>query len=120
MDRPIRDRLAQTIQGASRRKALRLVLAGAATATAGTLARGPGTDARKKKRCRQRRCQARALGSSCETTLQCCPNETNRICAFAGVLPGPICCGVLGASCASINDCCTRFTCFNGRCAFAG
>jgi hypothetical protein len=120
MDGSTTDRLARMLLGASRRRALQAALGGAAAATAGMAASGLGGDAQKKKRCKKRRCRARALGAGCETTLQCCPNETNRICAFASGMPGPKCCGVLGATCVSSNDCCSGFVCFDGQCAFAG
>jgi hypothetical protein len=120
------DRLARTLAMASRRHALRMALGGAAAATTGMLAPGLGGDAKNrrkrkgKKTCGPAPCVARASGATCQTTLQCCPNETNRICAFANGLPGPICCGVLGATCATITDCCAGFACDTGRCVFAG
>lgn len=115
------DRLAKTISRSSRRHALSAALAGAVVATAGTLNQERGdAKKRKKKKCKSNSCSALALGASCDTTLQCCPNETNRICAFALGKPGPICCGVLGAACANFSDCCGGFTCFAGACAFAG
>ncbi len=122
MDGSMSDRLAQLVQGASRRRALRAALGGAAAATGGLVASGLGSDAKnkKKKKCKKKTCKGRAAGEECDTNLQCCPNETNCICGFADGLPGPICCGVLDATCTSINDCCEGFVCFEARCAFAG
>ena len=120
MDEPMIDRLAQAFHGASRRHALRTALHAAAAATAGVVASGLGGNAKQRKKCKKKSCKALALGAECETNRQCCPNETNRICAFASGLPGPICCGVLGATCAGDSACCGGFVCFEGSCAFAG
>jgi hypothetical protein len=120
MDGSMIDRLAEAVQGVSRRHAVRTVLGGAAGAMGGMAATGFGSDARKKKKCKKKGCTARALGEECETNRQCCPNETNRICGFAINLPGPICCGTLGATCTGFNDCCGGFACLEGRCVFAG
>ncbi len=110
--------LAQVFQSTSRRHALRTGLGAAAAATAGMGVSGLSSDAKKRKKCKK--CKARASGEDCETNKQCCPNQTNRICAFPDGEPGPVCCGVLGATCAGDVDCCRGFVCFEGRCAFAG
>lgn len=122
MDGSMIDRLAEVIEGTSRRHALRTALGGAAVATTGMVASGLGSEAKKKKKCKKKTCKALALGAECDTNLQCCPNETNRVCAFSsGMIPGPICCGVLDATCASTNDCCGGFVCSEGQqCVFAG
>jgi hypothetical protein len=125
MDGSAIDRLARTLAMASRRHALRMALGGAAAATTGMLAPGPSKAKNRRKRkgkktCGPAPCDALPSGATCQTTLQCCPNETNRICAYPADRPGPICCGVLGATCATITDCCAGFACDTGRCVFAG
>jgi hypothetical protein len=129
MNRSLFERLS-VVAGQSRRSALRAALAGTAVATTALATSYAGGDARKKKRkkCKKKTCpecpdcpdcpdcptcDAVAPGQMCVANVDCCPNETNFICAFRGG-NGPFCCGSLDAPCTEDTECCTGFTCFDG------
>lgn len=118
------DTLTRLVQEAgSRRGALRAALGGAAASAAvvAGLARSGGEIEAKKKKCKKKKCPAcEALigNAACTTNLQCCPNETNRICAFSSTATTATktCCGVTGATCTTDADCCAPSACDAGRC----
>ena len=118
------DSLTRLVQEAgSRRGALRAALGGAAASAvvAAGLARSGGEAEAKKKKCKKKKCpvcEPLLAGSPCETNLQCCTNETNMLCAFASnaTTAAKTCCGGVGATCTTTNDCCLDFTCNGGRC----
>lgn len=124
MDGPRFDALARLVQEAStRRGALRSIVGGAvapAFAAVGLAAAATTTEAKKKKKKKKKcpACEALPLGAPCTTNLQCCTNETNRLCAIASnaTTNTLTCCGGVGAACATTNDCCLDFTCQGGVC----
>jgi hypothetical protein len=118
------DTLIRLVQEAStRRGALTAALAaGAASAVAGAglVLSGSEAEAKKKKK-KKKKCPVCApllSGAPCQTNLQCCTNETNRLCAIASTATTNTrtCCGGVGATCATTADCCLDFTCSGGVC----
>jgi hypothetical protein len=98
----------------TRRSALRRVLGGAAMATAGTRVSTIGSDAKKPRKCKLKRCKGHALGEACQNVRDCCGTETNMGCLTAKYSPETmVCCGMNGFACSSAGDCCDGFTCSN-------
>ena len=61
-------------------------------------------------------CTPRAADAPCALNIQCCPNETNRFCAFVSGEETTTCCGGLGALCGNGLEppfCCNGFVCTN-------
>jgi hypothetical protein len=127
MDASLFDRLARTVGGGSRRRALRTIMGGATVAVAGVLASGTGGVAKKKKKRKKcpdcptcptcPTCQGKALGQRCFSARECCGSETNRSCARAtGETGAPVCCGTADSPCSVNKDCCIPFECFAGQC----
>jgi hypothetical protein len=119
MDTSAFDKLTRSVGGRSRRSALRTALGGAVMAATGLLVSATGNEARnKKKRKRCKKCRGKAQGAACLTNRECCANETRLACALTSAAAGPVCCGVLGASCGVAADCCRGFECSGGQCVF--
>jgi hypothetical protein len=92
-------------------------LGGVALAALGLTAQSPKTAAKKKKRCQ---CKAKGLGVPCSTNKECCPNQSDRICALRnGGDESLRCCGVRDAGCDFTTDCCLGFVCEIGVCVIA-
>jgi hypothetical protein len=118
MDGTAFDKLVQLVGGGStRRIALKSALAGGTLAAVGLAASAIETTAKKKKK-KCKKCKPKNLGEACATNKQCCTNETNRLCAFPSnpSSPNTVCCGGVGATCSSTDDCCGDFTCDGGLC----
>jgi hypothetical protein len=123
VDGPRFDTLTRFVQEAStRRGALTAALAAgaaSAVAAAGLALSGGEVEAKKKKRKKKCPvCESLLSGAPCQTNLQCCTNETNRLCAIASnaTTNTRTCCGGVGATCATTADCCLDFTCSGGFC----
>jgi hypothetical protein len=100
--------------GTSRRGALRAAGAAAGLLGLGGLLAAGEAEARKggKKR-RRRRCKPTPGGEECQSSKDCCPGKTRRVCAEPFNSPGDpkVCCRPEGEMCEFPSDCCNGFTC---------
>jgi hypothetical protein len=120
MDRSMHTRLAQALNGTSRRVALRIILGGTTIGAAEALASPFGSNAKHHKhhkhhkhKCKQKKCKGLALGEFCETAKDCCSNETNLLCSIPNGGSQTACCAFQNGACAGDSDCCVGFICLS-------
>lgn len=66
-------------------------------------------------------CNAKPAQASCDSSAECCPGRTSRICGqnYCTESNEPVCCGGIDAPCETHCDCCGDLICgIHGQCVY--
>jgi hypothetical protein len=65
-------------------------------------------------------CTPKPAEAPCQTSQECCAEQTKYICGTSHGAGSNTCCGSLGASCGSTLSCCIEYMCQGGQCGPGG
>lgn len=74
-----------------------------------------------KQKCNKNVCLPKAPEAPCQSSSECCPEQTKYTCAVShnsGL--DSVCCGTQGAACSTTFQCCLGFNCESGTCVPMG